>query len=149
MCDVEVPETVEGRDFSGVITGKEKNFENVALITCPSPFGQWRRAVGGKEYRGIRTTRYTYCRDLKGPWLLYDNEIDPYQQTNLVERREHGALRKELDRILNKRLRETRDDFLSGPELIRRSGYFIGRNETVDYHVPFNPKNKTKSPLKA
>jgi arylsulfatase A-like enzyme len=149
LCDVEVPETVEGRDFSGVISGKEKNFENVALITCPSPFGQWRRAVGGKEYRGIRTTRYTYCRDLKGPWLMYDNEKDTYQQTNLVERREHGALRKELDRILNKRLRETRDDFLSGPDLIRRSGYVIGRNETVDYNIPFNPKNKTKSPLKA
>jgi xylulokinase len=27
---------------------------------------------GGKVCRGIRTERYTYVRDLTGPWLLYE-----------------------------------------------------------------------------
>ena len=51
-------------------------------MTCPAPFGQWSRKRGGREYRGVRTTRYTYCRDLNGPWLLYDNDSDPFQLNN-------------------------------------------------------------------
>ena len=50
------------------------------MLACFHPFGEWiRRPAGGQEYRGIRTARYTYCRNLAGPWLLYDNEADPYQ----------------------------------------------------------------------
>ena len=37
-----------------------------------------------KEYRAIRTSRYTYVRGLDGPWLLFDDEQDPYQMDNLV-----------------------------------------------------------------
>ncbi len=33
------------------------------------------------EWRGVCTERYTYARRTDGtPWLLYDNETDPYQQ---------------------------------------------------------------------
>ena len=57
----------------------------VALLTCVQPFGQWNAIHrGGKEFRGIRTLRYTYAKDLEGPWLLFDNEVDPYQLNNLV-----------------------------------------------------------------
>ena len=37
-----------------------------------------------KGFRGIRTSRYTYVRDTDGPWLMYDNQSDPYQLKNLV-----------------------------------------------------------------
>ncbi len=64
-------------DFSGVLKGESPAPDYAALIECPSPFGQWDRSSGGREYRGVRTRRYTYVRDLKGPWLLYDNETGP------------------------------------------------------------------------
>lgn len=144
-----IPGEVEGIDRSAVVLGKEKpDSHHAALIQCPAPFGQWSRARGGKEYRGVRTLRYTYCRDLNGPWLLYDNEVDPFQLENLVNRPGYASLQKRLDDELNAKLVERRDEFLSGPELVARSGYVVNpKNETVDYHSPFNPANITKSPL--
>lgn len=149
LADLSIPEEVEGIDRSKVILGTEAADEDhAALMTCPAPFGQWSRAHGGREYRGVRTTRYTYCRDLNGPWLLYDNEVDPFQQTNLVDKPEHAALQAKLNDRLNALLKHTRDEFLPGPELIKRSGYVVDpKDETVNYKIPFNPANLTKSPL--
>lgn len=146
---IKIPDEVEGRDLSNVILGKEKpDNDYAALITCPQPFGQWSRSVGGREYRGLRTTRHTYCRDLGGPWLLYDNEADPFQKNNLVGQADHAKLQKTLDERLDHLLRESHDKFLPGSELVRRSGYVInGKSGTVDYELPFNPANHTKSPI--
>ena len=83
LCGVTVPDTVEGMDYSGIVKGRRAPKDRAALIMCPSPFGEWVRSRG-REYRGVRTQRYTYVRDLNGPWLLYDNKKDPYQLQNLV-----------------------------------------------------------------
>ncbi len=149
LAESPIPEEVEGIDRSAVILGDQTpDADHAALITCVSPFGQWSRERGGREYRGVRTTRYTYCRDLNGPWLLYDNEVDPFQMDNLVNRASHATLQGQLDSRLNALLDKTRDTFLPGPELIARSGYVvISANDTVGYNAPFNPANITKSPL--
>ena len=149
LAEVPIPKEVEGADRAAVVAGTESSdTDHAALITCPAPFGQWSRSKGGREYRGVRTTRYTYCRDLNGPWLLYDNESDPFQLENLVNKSDFIALQKTLDDRLNLLLNKTRDEFLSGPELIARSGYVVkSTTETVDYNIPFNPANITKSPL--
>jgi arylsulfatase A-like enzyme len=149
LTSTPIPSDVEGLDRSSVILSKENpDTDHAALIQCPSPFGQWSRDKGGREYRGVRSTRYTYCRDLNGPWLLYDNETDPFQLDNLVNKPEHAKLQKQLNDRLNELLKQRRDDFVSGPELIARSGYIVNpKNETVDYNIPFNPANITKTPI--
>ncbi len=149
LADIEIPKDVEGIDRSKVILGSEQpDADHAALMTCPAPFGQWSREQGGREYRGVRTTRYTYCRDLEGPWLLYDNEADPFQMTNLVDQDAHAELQKKLDGRLNELLEKTGDEFLPGPELIKRSGYVVNpKSGTVNYNIPFDPANYTKSPL--
>lgn len=150
LVGAQIPSEVEGRDRSAVILGKEQpDADHAALITCPSPFGQWNRGKGGKEYRGVRTTRYTYCRDLKGPWLLYDNEVDPYQMNNLVGDPGYAEVQARLEARLNELLLKTRDAFLPGPELIKRSGYVVDKGGTVDYKLPFNPANITKNATSA
>ena len=133
LAGVPIPESVEGEDFSDVVRGKRTLADNHALITCPSPFGQWSRAKGGREYRGVRTNRYTYTRDLKGPWELYDNREDPFQLRNLVKEPKTNALRDELEDKLQARLKETGDDFAPGPELIKRCGYRVDGTGTVGY----------------
>ena len=133
LSGIVIPDTVEGTDFSGVLRGAEKPKDNAALISCPSPFGQWTRARGGREYRGIRTSRYTYVRDLKGPWLLYDNEKDPYQLNNLCNKPRYSKLQKEMEAILSRKLKRTHDDFLPGPEYIKKWGYVVDSNGTVRY----------------
>ncbi len=136
LCGVPVPSTVEGEDFAPVVRGEREMADNAALIMCPSPFGQWARKDGGKEYRGVCTKRYTYCRDLQGPWLLYDNAEDPFQQRNLVDDPGFAKIRAELEERLQGRLRQTGDEFLPGPELLRRCGYKVDQNETVGYNDP-------------
>lgn len=133
LCGIEIPETVEGADFSEVLTGQMDTPDNAALISCPSPFGQWNRKRGGREYRGLRTARYTYARDLKGPWLLYDNIKDPYQLNNLCGKPEHAALQEQLEETLARRLKQTRDDFRSGWDYIEQWGYTVDASGTIPY----------------
>ena len=136
LAGLQIPETVDGEDFSAVVRGKRKLEDNHALITCPSPFGQWTRAQGGREYRGVRTRRYTYTRALEGPWELFDNESDPFQQRNLITSPRHRALRDELEDKLSARLKETGDDFASGEDLVKRCGYRVNESGTVGYRDP-------------
>ncbi len=37
------------------------------------------------EYRGVRSERYTYVRTIDRPWLLYDNQEDPFQLVNRID----------------------------------------------------------------
>jgi arylsulfatase A-like enzyme len=133
LCGIAIPPTVEGTDFSRVLTGKSPTPDYAALIECPSPFGQWTRARGGREYRGVRTRRHTYVRDLKGPWLLYDNQQDPYQLDNLCNQPERAALQASLEALLAQKLKETKDEFLSGPDYIQRWDYTVNASGTVGY----------------
>jgi arylsulfatase A-like enzyme len=133
LSGIEIPDTVEGTDFSDVATGKRKPKDNAALICCPSPFGQWKRTDGGREYRGVRTKRYTYVRDRSAPWLLYDNQKDPYQLDNLSNKPQHDKLQKKLEALLSQKLKDTNDDFLSGWDYIKKWGYKVDESGTVGY----------------
>ena len=133
LSGLKAPETVQGEDFSNVLRGEKKPWNQAALISCPSPFGQWTRNRGGREYRGVRTDRYTYVRDLKGPWLLYDNKNDPYQLNNLVNKPERAKLQKQMETILVQKLQETNDEFLPGWDYIKKWNYEVDKSGTVVY----------------
>jgi arylsulfatase A-like enzyme len=135
LSGIEIPDTVEGNDFSGFLTKMEKPKDDTALISCPSPFGQWTRARGGREYRGVRTSQYTYVRDLNGPWLLYDNKNDPFQLNNLCGRSEHGDLQKKMETLLSRKLKQTNDRFLPAAEYIKKWGYVVDKSGTVRYTI--------------
>ncbi len=141
LCGIKIPDTVEGTDFSGVIRGTEKPENDAALISCQSPFGQFIRKDGGREYRGIRTRRHTYVRDLNGPWLLYDNEKDKHQLDNLCNKSRYAELQKRLENLLSQKLKETNDEFLPGEEYIKKWGYEVDENGTLPY---FNYSQKVK-----
>ena len=133
LSGIKVPRTVEGEDFSGVIRGTEEPDNESALISCASPFGQWTRSQGGREYRGVRTRRYTYVRDLNGPWLLFDDQTDPYQLNNLCNKDAYQEVQQKLERLLTEKLQETKDKFLSGSAYIKKWGYKVDKNGTVPY----------------
>jgi len=133
LCGVDIPDTVEGADYSKPLLRGETPDAEAALIMCPAPFGQWSRDRGGREYRGVRTKRYTYTRALDGPWLLYDNEADPYQLKNLVDDPAHTATRERLDLLLQAMLEEREDEFLPAKEYIAKWGYEVDETGTVPY----------------
>lgn len=133
LSKINIPKTVEGKDLSLILRGKTTDFTEAALIECVTPFGEWERRKGGKEYRGIRTKRYTYVRDLSGPWLLYDNRKDPFQLENLVDRDTYKSCQEKLDKQLSCLLQERGDSFLPGEYYIKKWGYQVNEEGTVEY----------------
>jgi len=133
LADLPIPDSVDGLDFSGCLAGGPDPADGAALLACYHPFGEWHRGNGGREFRGIRTLRYTCVRTLSGPWLLYDNERDPHQLDNLVARPEHDALRRQLDGQLESKLEQAGDEFLTGPEYLAKWGYQVNERGTVPY----------------
>jgi len=123
LSGISIPNSVEGTNFSGVIKGIEAPDNEATFLACPVPFHQWSYGAGGREYRGVRTRRYTYCRDISGPWLLYDNQNDPHQLQNLVNRSEVSEIQKHLDNLLNQKLIKVNDQFLPGPEYMKMWNY--------------------------
>ncbi len=133
LSEIKIPNSVEGIDFSGVLKGIKKDKITQTLIACYQPFGQWTRRMGGKEYRGVYTGKYTYTRDLNGPWLLFDNEIDPFQMNNLIGKPEFAVIQNDLDLRLKSELAKRKDEFRPGMEYIKKWNYTVDETETVPY----------------
>ncbi len=133
LADIPIPEAVEGVNYAAALRNGASPEVDGTLITCVTPFGQWSRARGGREYRGVYTGRFTYTRDLEGPWLLYDNERDPYQLRNVCDAPEYKDERERLDGMLTRILREQNDLFMPGAAHIAHWGYEVDDTGTVPY----------------
>lgn len=133
MSGLPIPDSVEGKNIYPILKHQQKDTIRGTLIECITPFGEWERRSGGREYRGVRTKRYTYVRDLKGPWLLYDNDKDPYQMKNLVQDEKFTDIREELDTLLMQLLAGKNDRFLPGEKYIEQWGYQVNKGGTVEY----------------
>jgi arylsulfatase A-like enzyme len=133
LCGAEIPASVEGRDFSKMLLDGTDDPDYAALIASYAPFGEWPRTKGGREYRGLRTSRHTYVRDLKGPWLLFDNNRDPLQLRNLIGTPEAAEVQPKLEAALTARLKETRDEFRPSEFYIKKWGYCTDKTGTVPY----------------
>ena len=131
LAGLPIPGPVEGLDFSAHLAGGPDPSDGAAPIACYQPIADWWRGEGGHEYRGLRTKRYTYVRSLAGPWMLFDNQADPYQMHNLAGRADSAGLVREMDAWLQRKLDAQRDEFLPGMEYIRRWGYPVDGRETV------------------
>jgi arylsulfatase A-like enzyme len=133
LSSQKIPASVEGTDLSSTFRRpRVAGFDEAALVSCVVPFHQWSYHHGGREYRGIRTARYTYVRDLKGPWLLYDNDRDPYQSTNLVNQTIHRQLQQQLDGVLQKKLLAAKDDFQPGNVYMEKWQYPWARIDSLN-----------------
>ena len=133
MSGIEIPAGLDGEDISDVILGKKPDTREASLVSCPQPFGQWKRAKGGKEFRGVITKRYTYAKDLSGEWLFFDNLKDPFQLNNLTGNSAFESIAKNLDGLLNKELDRLGDDFLPGPAYLEKWGHTVDSTGTVPY----------------
>ncbi len=133
LAGVAVPPSVEGLNYSRYLKGGKNPGDNATVILCAAPFGEWERRAGGREYRGVRTDRYTFVRDLNSPWLLFDNLQDPFQTNNLVNQLRHAKIQTQLDRLLQQKLKARGDHFRPGSEYIAQWGYTVNPNGTVPY----------------
>lgn len=135
LASVPIPKTVEGQDLSSLVRGQRAATDRAALYMSISPFD---RAANIPEYRAIRTARHTYARSLQGPWLLYNDQADPYQMTNLVGKAEYAALQKELDERLTAELNRIGDDFKPRQFYLGKFGYKLDHG-AIPYGAGLTP----------
>ena len=131
LSEIKIPKNIEGTDFSKYLIQDIDISNDGALIMLPVPFHEWQFMNGGREFRGIRTERYTYVKDLVGPWLLYDNQIDPYQQTNLVNLPQYKNLRNSMEKILLAKLKQTKDEFLPADYYMTKWDYLYDNKDSI------------------
>lgn len=130
LAGIPVPKTIEGEDLSPQVRGQKEPEDRAALYMAVAPF-----AGHGlnKEYRAIRTSRYTFVRGLEGPWLLFDDQQDPNQLENLAGKPEHQGLCQELDARLQAELKRIGDDFRPAQAYIDAWGYEVAAHGSLSY----------------
>lgn len=133
MSGINIPKDLDGENITDIILEKKEDNRKASLVACVQPFGQWKRKIGGKEFRGIITKTHTYARDLEGEWLLFDNVSDPYQLNNLIENPAYNTISKNLEELLKEELNRLDDDFLPGQTYIEKWGHTVDSTGTVPY----------------
>jgi len=109
LVDVPIPEKVEGMNLSHCALGQPGTEPEAALMQNTGACAVWE---DGFEWRALRDKRYTYAvyrRD--GKELLFDNQNDPYQMTDLAESPEHTTVMEHFRRMLKRRMEELDDNF--------------------------------------
>jgi arylsulfatase A-like enzyme len=98
LADVPCP-AVDGKNVSGAAIGRDAGVQDAVLIMKTTWVSTNWISNGNGPWRGVRTARYTYARrsDTGKPWMLFDNETDPYQMDNLVAQPAYAALVAQLD----------------------------------------------------
>ncbi len=97
LCGLEVPSHMQGADLSRVAFGQSKTGPDAVLMQIFVPYNNDGIA---KPWRGIRTDRYTYARYEDAPWVLFDNQTDPWQMTNLAGHPTYKDTERQLDEQL-------------------------------------------------
>ena len=125
---IEPPETMQGRDLTAVIDGREPEPMSSVLMSI-APFSETK----GSAWRAVRTARHTFARDETGPWLLYDNRRDPDQLENLVNEPTAAGIRAELETELEGWLQRLEDPFEGATHYLRQYGYDVEAGQSAPY----------------
>lgn len=133
LCGIEIPNTVEGYDLSPIILSLETDTERPALYMNVCPFGI---AYSSNEYRAIRTASYTYVKTPKGASMLFDNEKDPYQMNNLVNKPDFAEIKEELDKELKHELKRIGEQDIKPRDYYLKKFNFSEKKEfNNSYHI--------------
>jgi len=133
---------MQGVDFLAQITGGSRDLPTSVYLQEAISCDQASHA-GIQPWRGVRTERYTYARNLDGPWMLYDNRADQYQTHNLIDDPALESLRARLDEELRLWM-DRLEDPLEYPEVIlERLGLTESWKERSTY---FDRKRRTSRP---
>jgi arylsulfatase A-like enzyme len=106
LAGVPTKPNMQGRDQAARLIGSDREVapESVYLQSyTPTERNEF------PPWRGVRTDRYTYARHEDRPWVLYDNESDPFQMRNLIGHAEDRDLEEELDRLTAGSFEQTQD----------------------------------------
>ncbi len=146
LANIEIPKSIEGEDLSKLVKSPNLKTDRAALVMNVCPFGN---EYDTPEYRGIRTSRYTYVCSPDGATMLFDNLKDPDQLDNLLGKKEYKKLQKKLDGQLQSALKEIGDENFKHREFylnkwnLKLNG---GNGKAVDYSNSVNGEEMVQRP---
>ena len=109
LCGLAIPGEVQGASFAPLLQGaNHPTREAVFYEVLMEKDGPERFPI---PERGVRTHEWLYVRTPKRPVGLFDLARDPLEMHNLVDSPPHAATVAQLDNMLGKHMRLTRDDW--------------------------------------
>lgn len=115
MVGLDTPDTADGVDLSSAVLNTARvDRDAVLMMNYVSNWDYFDTNTIWPEWRGLRTTQYTYAKWLTGQEDLYDNFDDPYQLRNLARGQMHLPMLKKMRARLKDLLAEAHDDFRPG-----------------------------------
>lgn len=118
------PDTFQGTDLSKPLTDPNTPQPQTTLIANYHGYSE-AHFQNMYAWRGIRTKTHSYIEKAnRVPWLLFDNEKDPYQLNNLVNQPDMAGLQLELCDELTQWLARTDDPALPDDEQLHHFGLF-------------------------
>lgn len=110
LAGLEPLEGMHGTSLEAGLRGGS-NADDAVLIMNQCRFDE-ALLQGVPEWRGLRSQRWTYAETVgRTPWLLFDNDADPWQLENLIDSTQHTAVRSSLAAELGTRLERIGDPF--------------------------------------
>ena len=144
LCGIKIPGSIEGTDLSAIIKAPSNQKDRAALFMSVCPFDV---NYPDKEYRAIRTTRYTYARTPEGPFMLFDHLQDPWQMNNLADKPEASEIQQELDNQLNRELLSIHDEnFTTRDVYLKKWGLELNKDHYIEIRMIPGQKNPVYSP---
>ena len=132
LAGVSFPPDVDGHDLHTLFLDPGASGPDAVYLFDYVPCHQ-AADRGGREWRGIRTGRYTFARTATDDGcLLVDNERDPFQMENLVHAPDHRKLKRDLSRMLDAYV-SRHDKLLPWETFIREYGFTDEWNHSQKY----------------
>jgi len=116
-----IPTRMQGRDLSPQIAWGGRTPNRVLYLADQVTVDQ-ANLQGIKPWRGVKTSRYTYARNVDGPWLLFDDEQDPHQMRNLLDEPRMADVCADLEEELARQMDRFGDRLLDKEDAIREWG---------------------------
>ena len=142
LLDWDKPATLQGVDLSPCLIDPNATQPTTSLIANYHGFSEAHHQ-NLYAWRGVRTKTHSYIeKPNRQPWMLLDNQADPYQLNNLIGKTEVGAVQQELFDALTRWLNITDDPALSDDEQLKHFGLF----ELWEHHRDI-VKNEWRKPV--
>lgn len=125
LAGISVPASSQGMNLAPAVLGEEMRGPESQFIMHISNSKEFDKVANDPKarvfrpfFRGVRTPRYTYTVGVHGPWLLFDNQKDPYQLKNLIDDPAYESAREECKKQLDVWLEKA--EYANMPEEMRK-----------------------------
>ena len=91
LLGLKFPNKIDGVDLSDLFINIDSHGHNACYLAeyFAAHQLQWREGV---EWRGIKTKKYSFCKNINGELELYDNEADEFQLNNVAYESTYGEV---------------------------------------------------------